>query len=103
MKGFDGGCLEDAHHFMNALVLGDLHVGEEALLVDTCIPHLCPVGQHRDNKCVVYVSPIEKIETPDRVSEDTYPVDGGACVVGHNADMFLPFEVSGNEDPKVVK
>ncbi len=58
VKGFNGGCLEDTHHLTYALVLGDLHTGEEALLINTYIPHLSTIGQHRDNEHIVYMAPV---------------------------------------------
>ncbi len=76
-------------------------MGNQALLSGTCVPNLGAVSQHRNDKCVVNVLPIHEVKTPNGVPEDTYPMYGGVCVVDHDANMLHPFEVIGEEDPKV--
>ncbi len=99
LKRLDQGRLKDAHHLINALILGNLHLGQKAFLVDTYVPNLCAIGQYRDHQCVVHVSPVHKVQTLDGVAQDTNAPDSGAGVVDHDADMLLPFRVGGDEDP----
>jgi len=103
VEGFYGRHLKDASHLTYALILGDLHMGEEALLVDACVPYLDTIGQHRDYKRIVNTTPVHEVETPDRVPKDTYPADGGVCAVYYDADMLLPFKVGSDEDPEVAE
>ena len=44
VKAFDWGCFKNAHHLMYALVLGNLHLGQEALLVNTSVSSLGAIG-----------------------------------------------------------
>jgi len=103
MKGFNWGSFENLCDLTYALILGDLHMGEEALLVDACVPYLDTIAQHRDYKRIVNTTPVHEVETPDRVPKDTYPADGGVCAVYYDADMLLPFKVGSDEDPEVAE
>ena len=47
--------------------------------------------------------PVYEVETPDGVPKDTYAMDGGLGSVHHDANVLFPFEVGGDEDPKVSK
>ncbi len=44
VKRFEWGCFEHPCYLTYALILGNLHLGDEALLVDTCVPHLGTIG-----------------------------------------------------------
>ncbi len=70
-------------------------------MVDTCVSHLGAICQYGDDERVVNAVPIHEIEAPYGVPQNTYPLYCGARVVYHDAYMFLPLEVLGEEDPQV--
>ena len=88
---------------MQPIILGNLHAGKEALLVNPYEPNLGPIHQYRDDKHIVYMTPIYEIKTPNRVTQDADAPDGGACLVNYDANMLVPFEVGGDEDSKVLQ
>jgi hypothetical protein len=68
MKRVDGHRFEDAHHLMQALILGDLEVVDEAFLPFTGVPYLGPIGECQNDEGVVYLPPVEKVEASDGVA-----------------------------------
>ena len=45
---------EGVRMLMYALILGNLHLGEKALLVDASVPNLCTIHQYWDHQCIIH-------------------------------------------------
>jgi hypothetical protein len=69
-----------------------LELLNEPLLLHPGIPHLGAIREPRDDKRVVNLSPIEEVESADRITEDTYAPDIGTGAVSHDGDVSCPIE-----------
>jgi hypothetical protein len=65
------------------------------------VPYLGPIRESRDDEGVVNLSPVEEVESSDRVTEDTDASDVGAGPVGHDGDMSGPIEAVIDVYPEV--
>ncbi len=103
MEGLGGHSAEDPGDFADAIILGDLQGVDKALLLAAGVPDLGPIHEHGDYQGVVDLVPVEEVEAADQVAEDADALDGGAGMVGHDLDVWLPVEVMVDEHPQEVE
>ena len=53
-----GGSLKHTRYFVEAFILGHLESLDKAFLGNTCVPNHYPIGEHRDDKGIVYFPPV---------------------------------------------
>ncbi len=83
--------------------MGNLEAGEQALLSDPSVPNWGPIGENRDDQCIVDTALVQEIQASDRVAQDADAPDGGLGVVSHDGDVVLPRERVGQEDAEVLE
>jgi len=67
-----------------------LELLDEPLLFYSGVPYLGTICKPRDDERVIDLSPIEEVESADRVTEDVDAPDVGASAVGHDGDVSCP-------------
>ena len=98
--GFGRGGAKEASHSSDCVILGDLQVSEGGL-GNAVGPDGGSEGEDGEDDGVIYLSPIEEVESTYGVAKELEGSDGRSPACCHGVDVCVPLEVMLEKNPQV--